>query len=76
MNEPQDGVVHLPWAFKARIPITLGSVTLENGDVCRTLNLASAFDEDWPLEYVAGNPKYDVFAEQDFSWMERLPRGS
>ena len=58
---------------QARIGASIGSVALENGDVRRTLSLASAFDEAWPLEYVAGNPKYDVFAEPDFSWLQRLP---
>lgn len=67
LNGPQDGVVRLPWAFEGRIRVTLGSVTREDGDVRRTLSLASAFDEDWPLEYFAGNPNYDVFAEPDFS---------
>ena len=76
LNEPQDGVVHLPWRFEHRVRITLGSVTLENGDVCRTLTLASPLDDDWPLEYLAGNPKYDVFAEPDFNWIWRLRRGN
>lgn len=75
LNESQDGVVRRPLAFQARVPVALGSLALENGDVRRTLNLSSAFDEDWPLEYVAGNPKHDVFNEPDFSWLKGHTRG-
>src|SRR6188474_80135 len=41
LNEPQDGVDHLPWDFHARIRITLGSVTLDNGETRCLLTLAS-----------------------------------
>ena len=76
LNEPQDGVDHLPWVFDARIPITLGSVTLNGGEARWLLTLGSPLTDCLPREYMAGNPKYDLFAEPDFTWIGRLGRGN
>ena len=74
LNERQDGVDHLPWDVDARIRIALGSVTRDDGGTRRSLTLASPLTDCLPLEYTAGNPTYDLFAEPDFSWIGRLRR--
>lgn len=76
LNELQDGVEHLPWGVNSRIRVTLGTVTFDNAETRRTLSLSSALADCLPLEYTAGNPKYDLFAEPDFSWIGRLGRGN
>jgi hypothetical protein len=40
------------------------------------LSLSSPLADGLPQEYIAGNPKYDLFAEPDFSWIGRLGRGN
>lgn len=69
LNEAQDGIVHLSWKFDESIGITIGSVAIENGEARRTLSLASPLVDCLPLKYVAGNPRYDLFAKPDFGWV-------
>jgi hypothetical protein len=76
LNEPQDGVTHAPWTTRARVGVKFDAVALDNGERRRTLILLSPFHDDFPLEYLAGNPEYDVFGEPDFSWVGRLGRGN
>jgi hypothetical protein len=71
LNGAQDDVVREPWSVSLTIPISVHSVRLEDGQADRVLRLERAVVDWFPLEYVAGNPAYDVYAAPDFGWLHR-----
>ena len=73
LNETQDALVNIPWVLNVRIRVIIGTVKYENAAIGQTLKLASALDDGWPLEYISGNPKYNIYTEPDFGLLPRRP---
>ncbi len=67
LNKAQDAFETLPWNFTATIPASVIAVYPKGSPGHSTPHLADPILDWFPLDYLSGNPAFDVFSPPDLS---------